>query len=150
MKKLAYFYIAAVFLFSAVLVTNSFAFSHEKDNWQYKGVTVSAYDPNVKHYTWETARAPDGPWDKIALHRYVRQPHNWDDDPYRPSPDPRKVLFIIPGTWDRGQEKGSDPNISETWFFAANGYDVYSMGFRTSTYPISLMANSRNSAWVMR
>jgi pimeloyl-ACP methyl ester carboxylesterase len=135
MKKLAYCSVALVLLFSVMLVTNSFAHDPWKVNWEYKGVTVSDYDPDLKHYAWETARPPYGPWDKIALHRFVHQSHNWDADPYRPSIDPRKVLFIIPGTYDRGFTKGSDPKVSENWFFAANGYDVYSIEFRTGYMP---------------
>jgi pimeloyl-ACP methyl ester carboxylesterase len=132
MKKLVYCSMAAVLIFSVMVAVNSYAHDPWKVDWEYRGVTVSDYDPDLKHYVWETPRPPyDNPFNKIALHRFIREPHNWDADPYRPSHDPRKVLFIIPGTWDRGFPKGSDPNISETWFFAANGYDVYSIEFRT-------------------
>ncbi len=131
MKKLAIF-LSTVILLSLIFFTNNlFAIGHEKVHWVYKGASVSDYDPELKHFFWETERPPYGPWDKIALHRFVRQKHSWDADPYLPSKDPRKVLFIIPGTWDRGCPKGSNPNISETWFFAAHGYDVYSIEFRT-------------------
>jgi len=131
MKKLIYCSVAAVLIFSVMVVVNSYAHDPWKVNWEYKGVTVSDYDPDLKHYVWETARPPYGPFDKIAMHRYIHQRHNWDADPYRPSGDPRKVLFIIPGTWDRGFPKGSNPKVSENYFFAANGYDVYTIEFRT-------------------
>jgi pimeloyl-ACP methyl ester carboxylesterase len=135
MKKLAYFSIAAVFLFSAVLVTHSFAHDPWKVNWEYKGAEVSPNDPDLKHYIWETARPPYGAWDRIQLHRFIRQKNNWDADPYRPSQDARKVLFIVPGTYDRGFTKGYDIRFSENWFYAANGYDVYSIEFRTAFMP---------------
>jgi pimeloyl-ACP methyl ester carboxylesterase len=131
MKKLVYCSVAAVLLFSVMVVANSYACDPDKVNWEYKGSSVSAYDPDLKHYEWETDRPPYGPFDKIALHRYIHQRHNWDADPYRPSNDTRKVLFIIPGTWDRGFPKGSNPKVSENYFFAANGYDVYTIEFRT-------------------
>ena len=131
MKKLAYCSIV-VLIFSVMVVAHSFAWDPGKVQWEYKGSSVSEFDSNLKHYVWETARPPYGPFDKISLHRYIHQRHHWDADPYQPSKDPRKVLFIIPGTWDRGFPKGSNPNISENWFFAANGYDVYAIEFRTA------------------
>jgi len=135
MKKLFCCSIAAIFFCSIMFAANSFAFHHEGVDWVYQGSSVAESDPHLKHFVWETARPPYGPFDTIALHRYVHQKHEWIGDPYSPAKDRRKVLFIIPGTWDRGQPKGSDPNISENWFFAANGYDVYSMEFRTGYIP---------------
>jgi pimeloyl-ACP methyl ester carboxylesterase len=134
-KKLAYCSFAFVLLLSVTVVTNSYAHDYWKVNWEYKEAEVSANDPDLKHYIWETARPPYGAWDKIQLHRFIRQKSNWDLDPYRPSQDARKVLFIVPGTYDRGFTKGSDINFSENWFFAANGYDVYSIEFRTAFMP---------------
>lgn len=135
MKKVFYFSLAAIFFCSIMVAANSFAFHHQGMDWVYQGSSVSESDPHLKHFVWQTARPPYGPFDTIALHRYVRQNEEWIGDPYGPAKDHRKVLFIIPGTWDRGQGKGSDPNVSETWFFAANGYDVYSMDFRTGFIP---------------
>jgi len=135
MKKLAYFSSALVLFFFILGVTHAFAHDPWKVNWQYMGSTVSTYDPNVKHYMWETARPPYGPWDKIALHRYVRQPNHWDDDPYAPAPDRRKVLFVNPGTWDRGYQSEMNPTNSQFWYFAGQGYDFYSISFRTEYIP---------------
>jgi hypothetical protein len=132
MKKWAYVAFVLLWLLFSGWVTESYCYEHWKVKWEYKGSSVSEYDSTLKHYYWETSRPPYGPFDKIALHRFVRQPHPWPVDPDHPSPDPRKVLFIIPGTWDRGFPKGSNPNISENWFFAANGYDVYAIDFRTA------------------
>lgn len=133
MKKLIFYSLATAFLLSLLFMVNhSFACGHEKVNWEYKGLRVSQYDPELKQYTWETSRPPYGPFDKISLYRFVRQRPHWDEYPYRPSKDPRKVLFIIGGTWDPGFPKGTNPYVSEPWFFAAKGYDVYTIGFRTS------------------
>jgi len=135
MKKLAYCSIAFVLLFSVLVVTNGHCDDYWKVNWQYMGSSVSAYNPNVKHYYWETTRPPYGPWDKIAVHRYVYQPNNWGEDPYGPSPDRRKVFFINPGTWDRGFESETNPTTSQFWFYSGNGYDLYSISFRTEYIP---------------
>jgi pimeloyl-ACP methyl ester carboxylesterase len=135
MKKLACCLVAFVLLLSVTVVTNSYCCEHWKVKWEYKGSNVSSYDPNVKHYMWETARPPYGPWDKIALHRYVRQHNSWDDDPYAPAPNPRKVFFINPGTWDRGYQSEMNPNTSQFWYFAGQGYDLYSISFRTEYIP---------------
>lgn len=136
MKKLVYCLVAFLLLFSVTAATNGHCCNdHGRVSWQYIGSTVSTYDPDVKHYMWETARPPYGPWDVIALNRYVRQTHAWDDDPYRPAKDQRKVLFFLPGTWDRGSTTIQDPKISLPWFFAGNGYDVYTISFRTENIP---------------
>lgn len=141
MKKLAYCLVAFVLLFLFMVATNSQAINarchddHGQVSWQYMGSTVSTYDPNMKHYMWETTRPPYGPWDKIALHRYVRQPDQWDDDPYAPAPDRRKVFFVNPGTWDRGYQSEMNPTTSQFWYFAGQGYDFYSISFRTEYIP---------------
>ncbi len=137
MKRLLYFLLAAVLIFSVMAVTSSYAFDPLPwAGWDYKGVTVSTNNPDLKHYTWETTRPPGGPWDNIQLHRFVYQPGNDVADPTLSSTDPTMVLFIIPGTYDRGFTKPPDDiNFSENWFFAANGYDVYSIEFRTAFMP---------------
>ena len=134
MKKLIYSLVATVWLFSLMFVTISYALD-EKIDWIYKGVSMSDRDPDLKHYVWETVRPPHGPWDKIRLHRYVNEPQNKDAVPNKPSVDPRKVLFHLPGTWDVGIPVNSNPAVSHFWFFAENGYDVYAIDYRTSFVP---------------
>jgi pimeloyl-ACP methyl ester carboxylesterase len=131
MKKLVYYSMVAVWLFSVMVVAHSFA----SDDWEYKGVGVSNYNPDVKHYAWETARPPYGPWDMITLNRFVKESNNRNNIPNRPARDLRKVLFFLPGTWDRGSTTIQDPKISLPWFFAENGYDVYTISFRTEYIP---------------
>jgi len=136
MKKLLFCTIAAIFLMSLFVASDSLAWGGNKGtDWVYKGVTVEETPAGVKHYVWEIARPPYGSFDKIALHRFVYEPYNLMAIPGLPARDKRKVLFIIPGTWNNGSPKGSDPNFSENHYFAANGYDVYSMDFRTSQVP---------------
>jgi len=132
MRKLLSLVAVGIFVVSLTWVSDSFAgHGGKKDSWIYKGVELADDSPGVKHYIWETARPPYGPFDKVALHRFIYEPHNKLAVPCLPARDKRKVLFIIPGTWDRGAPKGSDPTVSETYFFASNGYDVYSIEFRT-------------------
>lgn len=106
----------------------------ESPNWIYKGVEVSDDDPDIKHYSWEVARPPYGPYDMIKLHRYVREPYNPAAIPGFPAPDRRKVLFIIGGTWDSGHPYKLTSN-TEVHYYAEHGYDVYSVDFRTSYVP---------------
>lgn len=127
-------------LFAASQSALSAEHATKLDGWTYRGVSIADADPALKHYVWEAARPPFGPFDRIALHRFVQEPNNAAAIPGRPAPDSRKVLFIIPGTWDRGAPKASDPKVSENWFFAAHGYDVYSIEFRTA-YVANLAAS---------
>lgn len=138
MRKLLICTTAAMLVMSFVVAVDSSAWHGNKGaDWVYKGVTVEELPDgvNVNHYVWETERPPYGPFDKIALHRFVYEPHNKLGIPYLPARDKRKVLFIIPGTWNNGDPKGNDPNFVENYYFAANGYDTYSMDFRTSQIP---------------
>lgn len=136
MRKVIFVSLSAIILFSFSLVTAVSA-RHPRHwtkgpDWQYKGVVVETLPEGVNHYKWELERPPYGPFDKIALHRFVYEPQNQLALPDRPAKDKRKVLFIIPGTWDSGSPKGTDPRFSENHFFAASGYDTYSIDFRTS------------------
>ncbi|MEJ2170056.1 MAG: hypothetical protein P8X90_31540, partial [Desulfobacterales bacterium] len=136
MKKTASSILVLLAIVALVIASPAYAKHGPKrekgPGWVYKGVTIEHQAEGVNHYKWELARPPYGPFDKIALHRYVYEPHNTSGLPGRPAKDKRKVLFMIPGTWDSGSSKGSDPRFSENYFFAANGYDTYSMDFRTS------------------
>jgi pimeloyl-ACP methyl ester carboxylesterase len=87
--------------------------------WVFKSKSAVENNPNLRHHVWEMERPPNGPFDKIALHRVVYK----GTDPQL-GPDKRKVIFIIPGTW-------STTNL----FLANNGYDVFTMDFRTAYVP---------------
>lgn len=100
--------------------------------WQYKGVSMNENDPTLRHYVWEMARPPYGRWDKIQLHRYVKETANADCTPAKHAADPLKVLFFNPGTWDRAIHATQDTATSQQWYFAANGYDFYAIDFRTA------------------
>lgn len=110
-------------------------YGHGNAKWKYKGVSIPDNYHKLRHYVWETARPLYGPFDKIALHRLVYGHNNWKAMPGRPSPDKKKVIFIIPGTWSRGSSKLTEDRHSLNLFLANNGYDVYTMDFRTAYVP---------------
>ncbi|MGV7224030.1 MAG: hypothetical protein ACQ9MH_21215 [Nitrospinales bacterium] len=124
--------IITMFISSNAIAKKKFS---NKDTWTYKGVSIAEKYPGLQHYIWETERPPYGPFDKIALHRLVHSPKNWKAIPNRPSPNKKKVIFIIPGTWSRGSSSIDDERNSLNIFLANRGYDVYSMDFRTSYLP---------------
>ena len=141
MKKIVLISITLLFLIAVAFPALSFAKRGMHNNgpqwansgvqWEYKGVNPVDGSPAVKHYKWESERPPFGPFDKIALHRMVMEPRNHKMIPERPAPNKRKVLFIIPGTWSNGYSERTDLDLYMNLFFALNGYDVYSMDFRT-------------------
>ena len=137
MKKQRSIVCIAVFIFLLPLLvscssSNGTAVAQQGDTWQYKGVSMNENDATLRHYIWEMARPPYGPWDKIQLHRYVKETSNANCVPDMPSTDPRKVLFFNPGTWDRAIHATQDTATSQQWYFAANGYDFYAIDFRTA------------------
>lgn len=136
MKKLFYFTLAALFIFTLFVVPSSNAwFGKKQSKWAYQGVETMQDNPDVKRYKWETQRPPNGPFDKISLYRVVKENYNRLMIPYKPAPDRRKVLFMIPGTWSRGKVKGTGSTLQTAVFLAKNGYDVYTMDFRTINLP---------------
>lgn len=128
--------IAVVFIFLLPLLVSlsstGTAVAQQGAAWQYKGVSMNENDLTLRHYVWEMARPPYGAWDKIQLHRYVKETSNANCVPGMPATDPRKVLFFNPGTWDRAIHATQDTATSQQWYFAANGYDFYAIEFRTA------------------
>lgn len=114
--------------------SGGFAIAFPSDSWVYKGVSMNENDPTLRHYVWEMPREPFGPWDKIQLHRYVKETSNPDCIPGRAPANSNKVLFFNPGTWDRAIHATQDMK-SQQWYFAANDYDFYAIDFRTAFLP---------------
>lgn len=100
--------------------------------WVYEGVKTLDLNRDIKHYTWELT-VGEGPYDKIRVHRYVREPHNDLALPDRPAPDRRKVLFVINGTW--GQEGKEPIREFDSFYFPDQGFDYWTMDFRTAYIP---------------
>ncbi len=137
MKRASYIIVAFLVIISMFFSSNALAKKEgpEKDTWRYEGVSNAESYPGLKHYIWETERPPYDLFDKIALHRLVYEPNNWKAIPGRPSPNKKKVIFIIPGTWSKGSSTIDEERYALNIFLANRGYDVYSMDFRTSYLP---------------
>jgi pimeloyl-ACP methyl ester carboxylesterase len=133
MKKLVYITVASLVAVSLLIPLNSTA-SAKRDHWVFKGVKEIASNPGVRQYGWETARPPDGPFDKIALYRMVYEGKK-KIVAGRPASNKKQVVFILPGTWSRGTSGFTDEEISLNLFLANHGYDVFSMDFRTAYLP---------------
>lgn len=138
LNRKSFLSIIGLFLVLSVLTgctsSSAPAIAQVADPWQYKGVSMNADDPTLRHYVWEMARPPFGPWDRIQLHRYVKETANPQCIPGWRHDDPRKVLFFNPGTWDRAIHATEDM-LSQQWYFAANGYDFYAIDYRTAFLP---------------
>jgi len=130
MKRVFILITIATLLFSMNLTTgfsSSEVKKPGKSNWILK-LEENTGSGDYRHSVWEVYREPYGKLDRIALHRLVEKDRN--------SKDKRKVVFMLPGTWQAGGwSKIEDPNINPMHFLAKNGYDVYTMEFRTSNIP---------------
>jgi len=126
----------------------------ELEDWTlvHDGRDIKAY-PELKEYVWETERPPFGDYDKIGLHRVVRE-----------GIKPQGVVFLLPGTWSNGEQLTSNP--PEDWwtadedhsfalFLANRNFDVYAIDYRTHFVPIyftleqlSFMGDWGWDAWI--
>ncbi len=108
----------------------------EIEDWTlvHDGRGVKSY-PELREYVWETERPPYGPYDRIGLHRVVKEGIR-----------PQGVVFILPGTWSTGEQLCSNP--PEDWwtadedhsfalFLANRNFDVYAIDYRTHFVPIN-------------
>jgi len=98
---------------------------------------LKAY-PDLMETVWQKVpiALPNGPYDKIGLHRLVKT-----------GIEPRGVLFILPGTWSSGEQMISNPpgdmwtkdeKHTQSIYWANRGFDVYSIDYRTHFVPIIL------------
>ena len=126
------------------------------DNWT---LTIDARGlkgyPNLQESVWQknANMAPNGPYDKIGLHRLVQT-----------GITPKDVVFINPGTYGYGEALTSNPatdsftkteNDSQAIYWANRGFDVYAIDYRTHFVPASLntsqlgfMANWGWDQWI--
>jgi pimeloyl-ACP methyl ester carboxylesterase len=108
------------------------------DNWTLTqdGRGVKAY-ADLKEYVWQknASMEPNGPYDKIGLHRLVK------------TGVPLKgVVFMLPGLYGSGERLVSNPptdsftkteNMSQCTYWANRGYDVYTIDYRNHFIPIN-------------
>jgi len=102
---------------------------------------LKAY-PDLTENVWQrnASIAPNGPYDKIGLHRLVKT-----------GISPKGVIFICPGTYCNGAEQIiSNPsgdnftmteNYSQPIYWANRGYDVYAIDYRTHFVPLTVKSN---------
>lgn len=129
MKRL--FCILTLLLFAGgALALNA---SQEPDcpEWQVNAVAGVTDNSDLLHFSWNSTRSPFGPFDKITLHRVVKK------DRLLSAGREDRVIMIIPGTWNAGGwvENITDPDINTLLYLAVNGYDVYTMDFRSANIP---------------
>jgi pimeloyl-ACP methyl ester carboxylesterase len=133
MRRKIYRFFTAMAVVSVFLIFSS-CDDGARESWNWKSSTRVDNYPDIKRTIWEMERAPHGPFDKIALVRTVK-----DRDSQKTwtmgHKNVKKVIFIIPGTWDRADVSSSDDRTSLDLFLANHGYDVYSMNFRTFYIP---------------
>lgn len=116
---------------------------------------LKAY-PDLRETVWQknASMAPNGPYDKIGLHRLVKT-----------GITPKGVVFFLPGTWGNAESYMSNPpsdnwtryeNFSPPIYWANRGLDVYGIDYRTHFVPstgvtpnqTSFMANWSYDQWV--
>jgi len=95
---------------------------------------MKAY-PDLKEYVWQknATMPPNGPYDKIGLHRLVKM-----------GITPKGVVFMLPGAYGSGEQLVSNPptdsytkteNISNCIYWANRGLDVYALDYRRHFIP---------------
>ncbi len=113
-------------------------------NWSLvnDGRDVKAY-PDLKEYIWQknATLPPNGPYDKIGLHRLVKT-----------GITPKAVLFLLPGgPWANAEEFLSNPpqdnwtvyeNYSLPIYLARRDFEVYSIDYRTHFAPTGVSMNA--------
>ncbi|MFX1501779.1 MAG: alpha/beta hydrolase [Promethearchaeota archaeon] len=129
-------------------------FPKEEDDWTliHDGRSVQLY-PELREYVWETERPPFGSYDRIGLHRLVKE-----------GIKPEGVVFLLPGTWSNGEQLTSNPpddywthdeDHSFGFFLANRNFDVYAIDYRTHFVPqylspedLSFMADWGWDYWI--
>ena len=132
MKKPSYIIIAMLIAVSMLISSNVFAKKDgpTKMDWEWQWTSAVGDNPDLRHYYYELARPPYGPFNKIGLHRIVAE-----EGKGKKSRDKRKVFFMIPGTYGAGDAGVTDENVEMNVYLANRGYDVYSIAFRTEQLP---------------
>ena len=75
--------------------------------------------PDVEHSAWTAARHPDGPFDRIGVHRY------------RTKEAPVATLLYLPGTNMNGEVALTDEDHNLWIFLARRGVEVFALDYRT-------------------
>jgi pimeloyl-ACP methyl ester carboxylesterase len=138
-------------------LTELVGWSNALDGWTMTvdGRSLKAY-PDLKETIWATnaTMPPNGPYDKIGLHRLVKT-----------GITPKGAVFLTNcPMWGTGEIRISNPasdswtkyeNASQAIYWANRGFDVYAIDYRTHFVPktlnasqLSVMANWGLDVWV--
>ena len=95
-----------------------------------KGAPIAGA-PDIEHSTWNSRRPPEGPFDRIEVHRY------------RTKSAPAATLLYLPGTNMNGEVALTDEDHNLWIFLARKGVEVFALDYRTrlassSTDPAAL------------
>jgi hypothetical protein len=114
-----------VVLFTVVcMVVSLTALAQSPLEWQLKSIAMVPDNPALEHVIWQN----NANLDRIELHRVVNK--------RREQCDRRKVILMLPGTWQAGGwSELTDPAINPMIYLADNGYDVYTMSYRSGNIP---------------
>lgn len=88
----------------------------------------------MREYVWQknASLAPNGPYDKIGLHRLVKA-----------GTTPKGVIFMLPTGWSSGEKLLSNPpednwtryeNYSMPIYLANRGFDVYAIDYHPTSF----------------
>jgi len=138
MQKTKLIVLVALFVVGFAVIAPAVETCAASDGWTQVAVrSLKAY-PDLEETVWQKVpiMPPNGPYDKIGLHRLVKK-----------GIKPLGVLFILPGTWSNGEQLTSNPpedpwtkyeNYSQAIYWANRGFDVYAIDYRTHFVPIDL------------
>ena len=150
------------YLESEVINTNLSGLGKEQNNskdWILIYKKPLSLNTNLTHYYWEKEMPPySGAYDKIGLHRLIDE-----------NIKPKATIFVLAGMTDEGRDIISDQFLENTYnaaikkgnqyeylleeidtfnnrlisrFLASNGYDVYTVDYRTTYIPEGLSGKS--------
>jgi pimeloyl-ACP methyl ester carboxylesterase len=102
--------------------------AQNSSGWELREVAGVPGNPALIHMVWQHNNNSANPLNRIALHRVVKRQCE--------ARDRSKVIMLLPGTWQAGGWSAvTDKTVNTLVYLADNGYDVYTMDFRTANLP---------------
>ncbi|MGB9672236.1 MAG: alpha/beta hydrolase [Candidatus Norongarragalinales archaeon] len=138
MQKTKLIVLVVLFVVSFAVIAPAIETCAASDGWTLVAERGLKAYPDLKETVWQKVpiMPPNGPYDKIGLHRLVKE-----------GIEPLGVLFILPGTWSNGEQLISNPP-EDLWtkdeahtqaiYWANRGFDVYAIDYRTHFVPTYL------------
>ena len=133
--------------------------STNNEEWKLIYSKPLSLNPEITHYYWEKEMAPyGGTYDRIGLHRLINE-----------NMKSKATIFVLAGMTDEGRDIISDQFLENTYnaaikrgkkyeslleelntfnerlisrYLAANGYDVYTVDYRTTYIPEGMPGNT--------